>query len=79
MSLVQKAHGEGKTFGELSESILVSALRTASDSDRIDVVFDVYCHSSIKNAERVYRGSESGLHFTNIVRGHKVKHQVSCQ
>ena len=73
MSLVQKAHGEGKTFGELSESILVCALRISSDSDRIDVVFDVYRHSSIKYAERVHRGSESGLRFTNIIRGHKVK------
>ena len=65
--------GKEKTFGELSESILVFALRTASDSNRIDVVFDVYRHSSIKNAERVHRGSESGLRFTNIVRGHKIK------
>ena len=73
MSLVQKAHGEGKTFGELSESILVCALRISSNSDRIDVVFDVYRHSSNKYAERVHRGSESGLRFTNIVRGHKVK------
>lgn len=39
MSLNQKIHGENKTFGELSEAILVSALRTGTESIRIDVVF----------------------------------------
>ena len=73
MSLVQKAHGENKTFGELSEALLVSALRAGSGSHRIDVVFDVYKDVSIKNAERVNRGSDSGLLFSNIVAGHKVK------
>ncbi|XP_078353848.1 uncharacterized protein LOC144638526 [Oculina patagonica] len=73
MSLVQKAHGENKTFGELSEALFVSALRAGSESYRVDVVFDVYKDESIKNAERVNRGSDSGLLFGKIVAGHKVK------
>lgn len=73
MSLVQKAHGDNKTFGELSEALFMSALRAGSGSYRIDVVFDVYTDVSIKNAERVNRGSDSGLLFGNIVAGHKVK------
>ena len=73
ISLDQKVHGENKTFGELSEAVLVSALRAGPESRRIDVFFDVYRDLYIKNAERIKRGSESGLLFTNIVRGHKVK------
>ena len=51
----------------------MSALRAGSGSHRIDVVFDIYKDVSIKNAERVNRGSDSGLLFSNIVAGHKVK------
>jgi hypothetical protein len=70
MSLVQKAHGEHKTFGEVSEHILMSALNAGSRSTRVDVIFDVYKATSIKNAERVKRGS--GVLFTNISHGHKI-------
>jgi len=73
MSLVQKVHGDNKTFVEVSDAIFMSALRTGAESSRIDVVFDVYLDESIKNAERVNRGSDSGILFSNIVAGHKVK------
>ena len=73
MSLVQKVHGDNKTFAELSDAIFMSALRTGAESSRIDVVFDVYLDESIKNAERVNRGSDSGILFSNIVAGHKVR------
>ena len=73
MSLVQKVHGDNKTFAELSDAIFMSALRTGAESSRIDVVFDVYLDKPIKNAERVNRGSDSGILFSNIVAGHKVK------
>ena len=56
MSLVQKVHGDNKTFAELSDDIFMSALCTGAESSRIDVVFDVYLDESIKNAERVNRG-----------------------
>ena len=51
----------------------MSALRTGGESSHIDVVFDVYLDESIKNAERVNRGSDSGILFSNIIAGHKVK------
>ncbi|KAK3741541.1 hypothetical protein QZH41_002925 [Actinostola sp. cb2023] len=71
MSLVQKVQAENKTFAELSEHLLVSALRAATGSARVDVVFDVYNDNSIKNSERVRRGS--GILFTNIAPGHKIQ------
>ncbi len=42
-------------------------------SSRIDVVFDTYDDNSIKNAERVKRGSNSGVVFSNIAGGHRIK------
>lgn len=51
----------------------MSALRTGAESSRIDVVFDVYLDESIKNAERVNRGLDNGILFSNIVAGNKVK------
>lgn len=37
------------------------------------MVFDLYRDESIKNTERVNRESDSGILFSNIVAGHKVK------
>ena len=71
MSLVQKVHGDNKTFAELSDAIFISALYTGIESSRIDVVFDADRDESIKNAERVNRGSD--ILFSSIVAGHKVK------
>ena len=51
----------------------MSALYTGAESSRTDVVFDVYLDGSIKNAERDNRRSDSGILFSNIVGGHKVK------
>jgi len=36
----------------------------------IDVVFDVYKETSIKDAERVKRGADTGIQFKNIAPGH---------
>ena len=57
MSLVLKVHSDNKTLAELSDAIFMAALHTGVESSRIDVVFDVYLGESIKNAERVNRGS----------------------
>ena len=74
MNLVQKVHGDNKTFAELSDAIFVSSLHTGTESSRIDVVFDVYRDESVKNAERVNRRSDStGILFSNIVAGHKLR------
>ena len=70
MSLVQKANGEHKTFGEVSEQLFTTVLNIASGSKRVDVVFDVYKETSIKNVERARRGS--GIFITNITHGHKI-------
>ena len=42
MSLVQKIHGENQTFGEVSESLFLSALQTGSGSDRIEAMETSY-------------------------------------
>ena len=48
-------------------------LSEGKDSDRVDVVFDVYRQSSIKSAERELRGESDGLTFKNLAVGQKVK------
>ena len=75
MSLVQNVHGDNKTFTELSGAIFMSTLRTGAEGSFIDVkqLYLVYLDESIKNAERVNRGSHSGILFSNIIAGHKVK------
>ena len=72
MSLVQKLKGDGKTFGENAGSVLKLALHEGGKSKRIDVVFDVYWKTSIKNAERCSRGSTSSTQWKTIAPGHNV-------
>ena len=72
MALVHRLKGDGKTFEELADSALKLALHEGSNSKRIDVVFDVYRDTSIKNAERCNRGSSMGTQWKNIAPGHKV-------
>ena len=71
MSLIQKRKGNDKTFSQLAESVLSHVLHEGSQSNRIDVVFDVYRDSSIKNTERINRGADTGIQFKNISPGHK--------
>lgn len=74
MSLVQKLKGNDKTFAELAESALNTVLREGAMSHRIDVVFDVYKETSIKDAERVKRGADmTGIQFRNITPGHNIQ------
>ena len=42
MALLHKISVEKKTFGYLTEIIFASALKYATSSDRIDIIFDVY-------------------------------------
>ena len=74
MGLMNKLHGENRTFSELSDQVFSQILHAGHGSDRIDVVFDVYHSDSIKSAERIQRGSTEGLAFSNILPGHKIKH-----
>lgn len=72
MALIQKFHGENRTFNELSDQIFAQMMHASEGSERIDVVFDVYHDQSIKAAERAHRGSEDGVAFTKIMAGHKI-------
>ena len=73
MGIVQKVHGEQLTFDELSDRILKQILTDGRGSERIDVVFDMYRDQSIKNAERINRGSTQGIVFSQIRPGHRIK------
>ena len=73
MALVQKIKGDQKTFGQVALSILSSALREGRQSNRIDVVFDVYRARSIKSTERIIRGAESSVQFKSITTNQIVR------
>ena len=70
--MVQKLRGDQKTFAEVADCMMSMVLHEGTDSQRIDVVFDVYRDCSIKNAEREKRSLESGHEFRNIKADHKV-------
>ena len=72
MAMVQKIRGDQKTFAEVTDNMLSMVLHEGTDRQRIDVVFDVYRDSSIKNAEKEQRGSESGHEYRNIKADHKI-------
>ena len=73
MALVQKIDANNLTFADVSNTVLKMVLREGAASKRIDVVFDVYREQSIKDAERVNRGSATGTTFKAIAPGHKIK------
>lgn len=50
----------------------MSALKTGTDSDRIDVILDMY-NDIIKNLERENRRSGPEVLLTNTVTGHKIQ------
>ena len=71
ISIIQKLDGNGKTFQDLAKSALKMVIREGGDnSERVDVVFDVYRESSIKDTERVNRGAGAGsgtMQISNIM------------
>lgn len=73
MAMVQKIGGDQKTFAEVADTLMSIVLNEGTNSERIDVVFDVYRENSIKNAEREKRGSESGHEFRSIMSAHKIR------
>ena len=59
MAMVQKIRGDQKTFAEVADSLIYMVLNEETDSQRIDVVFDVYRDNSIKNpTPRERRGTQ---------------------
>ena len=73
MAILQKMHGENCTFEELSEQLLAQVKNMGYESERIDIVFDVYRNKSIKSLERKLRGSVEGIKYAKIMPGHKIK------
>lgn len=58
MSLVQTVKSTGNTFTEYARVLFDKVLEMADGYNRVDVVFDVYDHQSIKSAERKRRGDQ---------------------
>lgn len=73
MAMLHKIVGENHTFSEISEILLRTALQHGKNSDRVDVVFDVYQENSIKQFERQRRTSSSEILISKIIPSHKVK------
>ena len=57
IAVVQKCKPTGnlKTFEQMTSDTLELILSTSKQAERIDIVFDVYRESSIKNTERLRR------------------------
>ncbi|KAG1668544.1 hypothetical protein GQR58_017833 [Nymphon striatum] len=72
MAVVQKLKiDQSNTFGDIAQKFSASISQAGFASKRIDVVFDVYIENSIKNAERVRRGTSS-LQFGTLLDNSKV-------
>ena len=52
------------TFGDIAECLPNIILATGSESTRIDIIFDVYQNSSIKQIERAQRNSSEQITIT---------------
>eukprot|EP00745_Piridium_sociabile_P027749 TRINITY_DN44663_c0_g1_i3.p1 TRINITY_DN44663_c0_g1~~TRINITY_DN44663_c0_g1_i3.p1 ORF type:complete len:1606 (-),score=395.32 TRINITY_DN44663_c0_g1_i3:590-5317(-) len=74
MNLVYRMNGNNKTFAQLAESALHQVLNEGAHSQRIDVVFDVYRKTSIKDAERCKRGADtSTILYKNLSGDHNIQ------
>ena len=73
MALVQRLKGDGNTFAEIADALMAMVLREGASSKQIDVVFDVYRETSIKNTERERRGCQAGNQYRNLQPDHRVR------
>ena len=73
MALVQRLKGDGNTFAEIADALMAMVLREGASSKQIDVVFDVYRETSIKNTERERRGCQAGNEYRNLQPDHRVR------
>ena len=72
MAMARKIKNSGLTFTEFADQLLKFVVSSTSHSSRIDIVFDVYRKSSIKNAERNHQ--ETGkLKFKKIIECQVIK------
>ncbi|CAM2105776.1 unnamed protein product [Caretta caretta] len=51
----------------------LSVLKTGSDNNSTDIIFDVYNNNSIKNSGRKNRRSGPGGLLNNIISGYKIQ------
>ena len=73
MALAQRLKGDGNTFAEIADTLMAMVLREGASSKQIDVVFDVYRQTSIKNTERERRGCQAGNEYRNLQPDHRVR------
>ena len=78
MALVNKIPVDKKTFGEICDAAFTTVLSEGYTCRRIDVVFDVYRDTSIKNAERSCRGDGDSIAYKHISIGAKVVQWRKC-
>ena len=69
---MQRLKGDRSTFTEIAEALMAIVLREGASSKQIDVVFDVYRETSIKNTERERRGC-AGNEYRNLQPDHRVR------
>ena len=55
MAMVKKMKDPGLTVTEFADQLLKFSVSSNSNSSRINIVFDVYCKSSINNVKRNHR------------------------
>ena len=63
MNLVNRVRDDKTTIGDMTKSVLSTALRYGWQSKRIDVVFDTYKNDYIKNSERVIRRERVAIYY----------------
>jgi len=66
--MFQKIRGHEETIAEVAGSVMSMDLHEGTDSQRIDVVFEVYRDNSLNNPEGGKKGSESGHDKFRILR-----------
>ena len=78
MAAIQKAKANGSTFQQVADKLLQFIISGSRLAHCIDIVFDVYRDSSIKNAERVRR-STGKLEFPVLYQHKRFKSRIrSC-
>ena len=63
MDLVQRRNGNNNTFAQLAESVFSMVLDVGVQSGRVDVVFEAYRQTSIKDFERLTQGASTTLQY----------------
>ena len=73
MAIVQEIRGDQKTFAEIADSLMYMVLNEGTDSQRIDVVFDVYRDNSIKNPKRTSPTTPRHIQDFHVTSARKIK------